>query len=174
VGSTTASAPHAAAPAGEGQVAGDDGAHAPGFEHADHRQADRSAADHDRDLSRADLAVTDGVQPNGHRLGERGDVGAEPVRDGEGPGFLDEDLFGVGAGCGGQEPGGVEGGAAAQQREGHDGRAGRQRAPRLLAVLEDLAAELMADLPHVNRTKLPPYTATCCSVQSSRVSCGVL
>ena len=80
-GSTTTSAPHALAssrrPARE--VARDDRADALRLEHADHGQADRPAADHDRDVALLDLGAPHGVPADRHRLGERAELGRQAV-----------------------------------------------------------------------------------------------
>ena len=43
-----------------------------GLEHEDDGEADRAAADDDRDVPLADLAAAHGVPADGHRLGEGG------------------------------------------------------------------------------------------------------
>ena len=62
------------------EVARDDRPHALGLEHQDHAEADRPAADHDRHLLLADLAAAHGVPGDGHRLGQRRDLGRQAVR----------------------------------------------------------------------------------------------
>ena len=77
-GSTTTSAPQPGRqrpPAG-GEVGGHDGADAARLEPADHRQPDRAAAEHDRDVALGDVAAVDRVQRDRHRLGEHRDVRA--------------------------------------------------------------------------------------------------
>jgi hypothetical protein len=48
------------------------------------------------------------VPADGHRLGERGVFGGQSVRDGQGEGLFDDELFGVGAGGFGAEPDGMD------------------------------------------------------------------
>ncbi len=109
-------------------------------------EADRPAADHDRDLALADLAAVDRVEGDGHRLGHRRDVGVEPVRDRQRQRLLDEQLLRVAAWRVDGEAGGVDTGAVlgAQQREGDDGRALGNAAAGLRAALGDRPAELVA------------------------------
>ena len=61
-------------------------------------EADRPAADHDRDLPLADLAAAHRVPGDGHRLGQRRDVGRQAVGHRQHQRLLDEQLLGVGAG----------------------------------------------------------------------------
>ena len=117
----------------------------------DDGQADRPAADDDGDLSLLDLAALNGVPADGHRLGQRGLVGWQPVRDGQRERLLDEQLFGIGAGGRGREPDGVDVLATPDQRDGDDGRAGAQRLAGAGPVVEDFAAELVAEHHRLGR-----------------------
>ena len=63
----------------------------------DDRQADRSTAEHDGRGARLDARLVDGVQPDGHRLGEGGVPGVEAVRDLERQHVRQDDLLGVAA-----------------------------------------------------------------------------
>ena len=88
------------APAGElaptgREVAGDHVANAVGLEHADHRQPDRTAPDHDRDLTLGDLAAADRVPGYRHRLGQRGEGGLQAVGDRERKRLFDQQLLGI-------------------------------------------------------------------------------
>ena len=58
-----------------GEVAGHDRADTAGLEQADHGQADRAAADHDRHVALADLAAPHRVPADRHRLGQRAQIG---------------------------------------------------------------------------------------------------
>ena len=112
-----------------GEVARDDRAHALGLEHADHGQADRPAADHDRDVALLDLGAPDGVPADRHRLGQRAELGRQAVRDRQHQRLLDHDLLGVGAGRRGREADRVHLVAAPAQRQRHDRRAGGRPSP---------------------------------------------
>ncbi len=78
-GSTTTSAPIRSASARRrgGEVGGDDRADAQAAQLGDARQADRSAAEHDRAVTDGDAALGHGVHADGERLGERGEVGGQ-------------------------------------------------------------------------------------------------
>lgn len=117
------------------------------LQHADHREADRPAADDDRDVALAHLAAADGVPADGHRLGERGNIGRQAVGYFEGQRLLDEKLLGVGARRGRGETGGVNVLAATQQWHRDDRRAGSWVLARSWAEIDYLAAEFV---PHHN------------------------
>ena len=58
--------------AGGGEVGGDDRGHAEQAQGGDHGEPDRPAADDDGAVARLQPGPVDGVQADGHRLGERG------------------------------------------------------------------------------------------------------
>lgn len=128
------------------EVGGDDAAHPARLQHADHRQPDRPAADHDRDRALADLAAADRVPADRHRLGQRRQLRPQPVRHREGKRLLDHDLLGVGAGGVGGEAGEVDiAVVAAHERDRANRRPGLDPLPRLRPVVDDDAAELVAE-----------------------------
>ena len=61
------------------EVGGDDGLDAAQRQRRDHRQPDRTAADDQRRVVRLEARLLDRVPAHGHRLGERGVLGGEPV-----------------------------------------------------------------------------------------------
>ena len=126
-------------------VARDDRPHPFALQHQDHRQADRPAADHDRDRALADVAAADCVEPDRHRLGQRRDVGRQAIRDCQHQRLLDQQLLGVGAGRVGRQADRVDPFRRSQQRQRDHVRAGRRPAPALGPVLDDLAAELVTE-----------------------------
>ncbi len=116
-----------------------------GLEHEDDGQADRAAADDDGDVFLADLGAADSVPADGHRLGERGLVDWQSVRDGQRERLFDDELFGVGAGGFRREADRLDLLTATDQREGDDGRPGARRLAGAGPVIEDFAAELVAE-----------------------------
>jgi hypothetical protein len=115
------------------------------LEHADHRETDWPATDHDCDVTLAHLAAPDGVPPDGHRLGQRGYLGGQPVRDGQRQRLLDEELLGVGARRHRRQPDSMHLFAAPQQRHGDDRCAGPRGLAGAGTVIDDLAAELVSE-----------------------------
>jgi hypothetical protein len=105
----------------------------------DHAQAHRPAADDDRDVALAHLAAPHRVPGDGHRLGQRRDVGRQPVGHREHQRLLNDDVLGVRARRVLRQARRVDPVRVADQRQRDDGRPGRDRPLGLGPVLEDPA-----------------------------------
>ena len=156
-------------------VARHDVAHALRLQQQDHRQADRPAADHDRDRPLADVRAAHGMPADRHRLGECGDVGVQAVGHGHHQRLLHEHLLGVGAGGIGRQADHVDTAGVTQERERDDPRAAGRRLATTGPVLGDLTAELVSEhdrllgareavIPHAHG-KLGPLIASVTGVK---------
>ena len=92
-----------------------------------------------------DFGPAHGVPADGHGFGEGGVFDRQSVGDGQGEGLLDDEPFGVGAGGFRAEPDGVDVLATAEKRQGDDWGAGFRRLAGFGTVVDDFAAELMAE-----------------------------
>ena len=132
-------------PPASGEVTCHHRADAAGLEHADDRQADGTAADHDRHVMLLDLRAADRVPADRQRLGEDGELGREPVGEREHERLLDHHLLGVRTRRRRGQADRMQLVAAPGQRHRDHGRPGRALLPGCWPVSADLSGELVAE-----------------------------
>ena len=86
------------------EVGADDRTDADALELGDARQPDRTEPEHDRGIAGRDAALHHGVDADGERFGQRGEVGRQPGRHVDGEQLVEHHQLGVAAGVAVGEP----------------------------------------------------------------------
>jgi hypothetical protein len=126
------------------EVGGDDRADPAQPQGRDHREAHRPATNHQRLVARLQARLVHRVEADGHRLGQRGLLGREPVRDLEQQRLGEPHVLGVAARLVVRVADGLAPLGALKHRYRAHARAGRETPRRPRAVVDDLRADLVA------------------------------
>ena len=126
------------------EVGGDDRLGATEAERRDHREAHRAAADDEGRVARLEAGLHDGVQADGHGLGQRGVLGREAVRHRQQEELREDHRLAVAAGIVVRVADGLDASRSDRERHRHDARPRGVHALRVRAEVDHLGAELVS------------------------------